>query len=86
MDVILHLADDYFLDSVWAALWPALPRSGPAKVASPSQAAIANLSSHISGAWGNNAGGAGDMFTDTKWVAPAAGKAVSALSRDSMIR
>lgn len=67
MDVILSVADDYVLDSVWAWALPALPRSlsgvdtSPAfrsagagsssKAASPSSSAISNLTASLASAW-----------------------------------
>ncbi|PWN22767.1 hypothetical protein BCV69DRAFT_96701 [Microstroma glucosiphilum] len=84
MDVVLHLADEYILDSVWAFLWPAHPRgvSPLAKAATPSQSAIANLSSHFAG-WAGSSSNA--LFGGRQWES-VAGKTVSALPRDSMIR
>lgn len=79
MDVVLHLADEYILDSVWAALWPAHFRGASIpKPATPSQSAVANLSTHLSG-WG------AQRVLETEWGTHA-GKAMSALPRDSMIR
>lgn len=78
MDVVLHLADEYILDSVWAALWPAHIRAPLPKLATPSQSAVANLSAHLTG-WGTQ------RVLETEWTSHA-GKAMSALPRDSMIR
>ncbi|PWN29737.1 hypothetical protein BDZ90DRAFT_225992 [Jaminaea rosea] len=76
MDVVLHLADDYLLDRLWAMAWPAPRGMGVAKAASPSQAVIANVSSHLGSAWGKE---------PSQWTGHA-GKAVSALPRDNIIR
>ena len=52
MDVVLQLADDLILDSLWATLWPARGQGmamgmGMSKPATPSQSAIANFTSSI---------------------------------------
>lgn len=81
MDVVLHIADEYVLDSLWAAFWPAVPHgSATPKAATPSQSAVANLTSHIAG-WSAS----GDHLLNSQWAA-SSGKAVSALPRDNIIR
>jgi lathosterol oxidase len=77
MDVILSLADDYVLDSVWAWALPAIPRSASdstigsykstalgasSKIASPSSSAISNLTASLANAWSSRNSAAADSI------------------------